>query len=71
MNVDVTLAVNLILGWVLIATSLAYFLGKTRVKSLKATVVFHFFLAFIPPLSIIFLALLSNKKELTQNDAAT
>ena len=64
MSIDATFAVNVVFLWVLIATSLAYFLGKTRVKSLKATVVLHFFLAFIPPLSIIFLALLGNKKEL-------
>ncbi len=64
MNISVTLAVNLVFMWVLIATPLAYFLGKTRVKSLKATVVLHFFLAFIPPLSMVCLAILGSKKEI-------
>ncbi|RDX38151.1 hypothetical protein DZA50_00400 [Kangiella sp. HD9-110m-PIT-SAG07] len=63
MNISATLVVNLVLIWVLIATSLAYFLGKTRVKSLKAMVILHFFLAFIPPLSMICLAILGSKKE--------
>lgn len=64
MNISITLVVNLVLMWVLISTSLAYFLGKTRVKSLMPVVMLNFFLAFIPPLSMISLLLLANKKEI-------
>ncbi|PXF63446.1 hypothetical protein [Kangiella spongicola] len=65
MNISLTVAVNFVLIWVLIATSLAYFLGKSRVKDLKATVILHFFLGFFPPLSMICLAILGSKKEIT------
>ncbi|MBD3653879.1 hypothetical protein [Kangiella sp.] len=63
MNIDATLAVNVIFVWVLIATPLAYYLAKTRVKSVIPVTIVHFFLAFVPPLSLIALVILSFMKE--------
>ncbi|MHC9511433.1 hypothetical protein [Kangiella sp. M94] len=63
MNIDATVAMNVIFVWILIATPLAYFLAKTRVKSVIPVTLVHFFLAFVPPLSLIALVILSFMKE--------
>ncbi len=63
MSIDATFAANVIFVWVLIATPLAYFLAKTRFKSVIPVTIVHFFLAFVPPLSLIALVILSFMKE--------
>jgi uncharacterized membrane protein len=63
MNLDLTMVVNLVLVWVIIATSLTYFLVRNRAKSTASTVIFNFFLAFIPPVSLLSLLFLASKKE--------
>ena len=65
MNIDATAAVNIVFAWVLIATTLAYFLARKRVESVLPVVILHFFLAFLPPLSLIALLILANKDEKT------
>ncbi len=64
MDLNATVVINFVFLWVVVATLVAYFLAKTRVKSLALTVVANFFLGFIPPISLISLFLLANKKEL-------
>lgn len=63
MTIDATTAANVIFVWVLIATTLAYFLARKRVESVAPVVFLHFILAFLPPLSLIGLLLLANKNE--------
>ena len=63
MKIDATIAANVIFVWILIATPLAYYLARTRVNSVIPVTIVHFFLAFIPPLSLIALVIFSFMKE--------
>lgn len=71
MNIDATIAVNILFAWVLIATTLAYFLARKRVESVAPVVILHFLMAFIPPLSIIALLILANKDEIKTTSDST
>lgn len=71
MKISLALATNIIFGWVLIATTLAYFLARKRVESVTPVVFLHFLMAFIPPLSIIALLLLANKDEINTESNST
>ena len=51
------------LGYVALITYLAYRLGKTKSENPKVTAMIGFGLAFIPPLALIYLAVLVFKDE--------
>ena len=71
MKIDATIAANVIFVWILIATPLAYFLARTRFQSVIPVTIVHFFLAFLPPLSLIALVIMSFIKEKDSSSASS
>lgn len=67
MDFNLTLLGQITFFWIVIATALSYFLSKNRVSNPVATVLINFILGFFPPISLISLFLLANKKQQPSN----
>jgi len=70
MGISATVLGQVILAWVVIATILTYFLAKRKTQTPIMATVVGFLIAFIPPLSMIYIIALILKNDINTNDAS-
>ncbi|AOW78713.1 hypothetical protein A3Q34_18850 [Colwellia sp. PAMC 20917] len=70
MNINATIVGELILLSVIIISGLSYYLGKRKTQNVKTTTFIGFLLSFIPPLGLIFLAVLALKNDVSNHNAS-
>ena len=66
-NINATLLGEFIILSVIIITSLSYYLGKRKTQNAKITTFIGFLSSFIPPLGLIFIAVLALKNDVSNN----
>ena len=70
MNINATLLGQFILLSVIVISSLSYYLGKRKTQNVKTTTFIGFLLSFIPPLGLIFIAILALKNDISNNNTS-
>jgi len=68
-NINATLLGEFIILSVIIITSLSYYLGKRKTQNAKTTTFIGFLSSVIPPLGLIFIAVLALKNDVSNNNA--
>ena len=70
MNINATLLGQFILLSVIVISGLSYYLGKRKTQNVKTTTFIGFLLSFMPPLGLIFVAVLALKNNVSNNKAS-
>ncbi|MCP3674983.1 MAG: hypothetical protein GY829_11015 [Gammaproteobacteria bacterium] len=70
MDINATILGQIICVWVIIATTLTFFLTKRKTQTPVLASVIGFFIAFIPPLSLIYIIILVLKNDIIANEAS-
>jgi hypothetical protein len=65
MNINATLLGQFILLSVIIISGLSYYLGKRKTQNVKTITFIGFLLSFMPPLGLIFVAILALKNDVS------
>ncbi len=67
MDINATILGQFIFISMIIITGLSYYLGKRKTQNVKTTTFVGFLLSFIPPLGLIFVAVLVLKNDVSSN----
>jgi Na+-driven multidrug efflux pump len=67
MDINATILGQFIFISMIIITGLSYYLGKRKTQNVKTTTFVGFLLSFIPPLGLIFVAVLVLKNDVASN----
>jgi len=70
MSINATLLGQFILLSIIIVSGLSYYLGKRKTKNVKITTFIGFLLSFIPPLGLLFIAILALKNDVSNDNAS-
>jgi Na+-driven multidrug efflux pump len=70
MNINATLLGQFILLSVIVISGLSYYLGKRKTQNVKTTTFIGFLLSFMPPLGLIFVAVLVLKNDVSNDEAS-
>ncbi|GAA77510.1 MULTISPECIES: hypothetical protein [unclassified Pseudoalteromonas] len=70
MNINATILGQFILISIIVISGLSYYLGKRKTQNVKTTTFIGCLLSFIPPLGLIFVAVLALKNDVSNNKAS-
>lgn len=71
MNINATILGQFIFISMIVITGLSFYLGKRKTQNVKTTTFIGFLLSFIPPLGLIFVAVLALKNDVINNNDST
>jgi Na+-driven multidrug efflux pump len=70
MNINATILGQFIFISMFVITGLSFYLGKRKTQNVKITTFIGFLLSFMPPLGLIFVAVLALKNDVSNNNAS-
>ena len=70
MNINLTILGKFIFISMIVITGLSFYLGKRKTQNVKTTTFIGFLLSFMPPLSLIFVAVLALKNDVSNNNTS-
>ncbi len=70
MDINATILGQFIFISMIVITGLSYYLGKRKTQNVKTTTFIGFLLSFMPPLGLIFVAVLGLKNDVSNNNAS-
>ncbi|MCQ8888521.1 hypothetical protein NQT72_03140 [Pseudoalteromonas carrageenovora] len=70
MDINATILGQFIFISMIVITGLSYYLGKRKTQNVKTTTFIGFLLSFMPPLGLIFVAVLALKNDVSNNNAS-
>lgn len=70
MDINATILGQFIFISMIVITGLSYYLGKRKTQNVKPTTFIGFLLSFMPPLGLIFVAVLALKNDVSNNNAS-
>lgn len=68
MNINATILGQFIFISMIVITGLSHHLGKRKTQNVKITTFIGFLLSFMPPLGLIFIAVLALKNDVSNNN---
>jgi len=71
MNIDATVYGQVVFGFIIIVSVLSFYFGKRKTTNPKLTSLIGALLSFIPPLALIYLAVLVLKRDINHNNFET